>query len=206
MACSFSDYRNKLTDEYHHAMREYEQSLQDQETYEVDIKKYRETHDQKEQEITEERKTADQIVEDIETEMDEICDQLQQAYNANIIPLQFRNIQGIYYLYDYISTSNQGLSEALLQCNLEAIKEKLDNVIKQQGEAIVQQAQANVALYEQNQRILASLNDLNSKTDDIVSNTFVAAKYAQISATNSAVALKMQAKNLAYQRADFWLK
>ena len=56
---------------------------------------------------------------------------LKKACSANIIPLQFRNIEGVYYLYDYLSTSNQSLSEALMQANLEAIKSKLDTRHKQ---------------------------------------------------------------------------
>lgn len=125
--------------------------------------------------------------------------ELDSAYSANIIPLQFRNIQGIYYLYDYISTSNQSLSEALMQCNLEAIKQKLDSVIELQGKAIIQQAQANAAIMEQNQHILET-------AQATMQNTAVAAKYAQICAVNSELSLKLQAKDLAYQKADFWLK
>lgn len=129
----------------------------------------------------------------------DVQNKLQEAYSANIIPLQFRNIQGIYYLYDYMSTSNQSLSEALMQCNLEAIKRKLDRVISLQGEMIVQQAQQSAALYEQNQQILET-------AQATMNNTAVAAKYAQISATNSAISLKLQSKELAYQKADYWLK
>jgi hypothetical protein len=202
----YRDDRNALDHDihrYHEAWKKYDK---EKENYDVAMVKYRENCDKKEQELKEAYRVADTLIENVNTEKDTISEQLQTAYNANIIPLQFRNIQGIYYLYDYISTSNQGLSEALMQCNLEAIKDKLDNVIKLQGKSIVQQAQANAALYEQNQRILNSLQDLNAKTDNVVSNTFVAAKYAQISAINSAVALKMQSKQLAYQRADFWLK
>lgn len=142
---------------------------------------------------------AANCISEIDSEKSEISEQLQKAYNANIIPLQSRNIQGIYYLYDYISTSNQGLSEALMQCNLEAIKARLDNVINLQGKAIVQQAQANAALYQQNQQILET-------AQATMNNTAIAAKYAAISATNSTLALKLQAKDLAYQKADFWLK
>ena len=126
-------------------------------------------------------------------------EQLDKAYGANIIPLQFRNIQGVYYLYDYISTSNQGLSEALMQCNLDAIKQKLDNVIQLQGKAIIQQAQANVAIMKQNQQILET-------AQATMQNTAVAAKYAQIAAVNSTLALQLDSKQLAYQKANFWLK
>jgi hypothetical protein len=169
--------------------------------------------EKRKEELNEKCRSGDVCISEINTEIDEISNQLEQAYSANIIPRPFRNIQGIYYLYDYLSTSNQSLSEALLQCNLEAIKNKLDNVIKQQGEYIIQQAQANAALYEQNQSILNSLIDLNSKADDlnskadsIASNTSMAAKYAQISATNSAVSVKLQSQMLSYQKSDYWFK
>lgn len=136
---------------------------------------------------------------EMQLEKDEINQKLQEAYNANIIPIQFRNIQGIYYLYDYMSTSSQGLSEALMQCNLDAIKQQLNKVIQLQGETIIKQAQQNAALYEQNQQILEAVQAT-------MNNTAIAAKYAQISAINSEMSLRLQRKNLAYQRADYWLK
>ncbi len=97
------------------------------------------------------------------------------------------------------NSSSKALSEALMQCNPEAIKQKLDRVMSLQGEMIVQQAQQSAALYEQNQRILET-------AQATMNNTAVAAKYAQISATNAAVTVKLQEKNLAYQKADYWLK
>ncbi|MBR1530143.1 MAG: hypothetical protein IJ642_12725 [Oscillospiraceae bacterium] len=123
---------------------------------------------------------------------------LQDAYNANIIPIQFRNIEGVYYLYDYLSTSNESLTSALMQANLEAIKQKLDNMIALQGAMIIQQAQANQAIFEQNQQILETAQSIEN-------NTAVAAQYAKISAVNSAVSLRLQEQQLAYQKADFWL-
>lgn len=142
---------------------------------------------------------TEKCISEINIEKEDIAEKLQEAYNANIIPIQFRNIEGIYYLYDYISTSNQGLSEALMQCNLEAIKQQLYRVINMQGEMIVRQAQHNAAMYEQNQQLL------NMARATVV-NTAMAAKYAKISSINSDVALRLQSQDLAYQKADFWLK
>lgn len=45
----------------------------------------------------------------IDDEITELNEALQNAYSTNIIPLQFRNIRGVYHLYDYLSTSNQTL-------------------------------------------------------------------------------------------------
>ena len=172
----------KECDEYQKNMQEYERMRREKIDFREEV-----------------REKSDKSIDEINAEKNDISEKLQEAYNANIIPLAFRNIHGIYYLYDYLSTSNQSLSEALMQCNLEAIKEKLDNVIELQKKSIVQQAQANAAIYEQNQRILET-------AQATMNNTAVAAKYAQISAVNSALSLKLQQKDLAYQRADFWLK
>lgn len=182
------------------------QNRQNQKDYEKEINRIKESQTQKAKEFNETKtnyesfkKGSEDCLTDISLEKIDIEKKLQEAYSANIIPLQFRNIQGIYYLYDYMSTSNQSLSEALMQCNLEAIKQKLDRVINLQGEMIVQQAQQSAALYEQNQQILET-------AQATMNNTAVAAKYAQISATNSAISLKLQSKELAYQKADYWLK
>lgn len=149
-------------------------------------------------EITKIEDKANLIVKELDEEVTFAQEKLNEAYSINIIPLTFRNIQGIYYLYDYLSTSNQSLSEALMQCNLEAIKQKLDSAINLQGKAIIQQAQANHALFAQNQRILET-------AQATMNNTAVAAKYAQICAINSTVSLEMQKEQLAYQKVDFWL-
>lgn len=163
----------------------------------------------------------------IKDDMENTSELLSEAYSVNIIPLPFRNIRGIYYLYDYLSTSNQTFSEALMQCNLEAIKEKLDNVISLQAESVIKQAaandlqreanflqakanaeqrKANAALYEQNLNILQATRSTAEAAESAANNTAVAAKYAQICAVNSDLSLKLQKEQLAYQWADFWMK
>lgn len=132
---------------------------------------------------------------ELNEEIRDLNSQLVEAYSLNIIPVQFRNIEGVYYLYDYLSTSHQSLSEALMQANLEAIKQKLDQMIKLQSVQIIQQAQAN-----------AKLGKIMEFSEATMNNSAVAAKYAQISAINSALTAKLAAEQLAYQKAEFWLK
>lgn len=79
-----------------------------------------------------------------------------------------------------------------MQCNLEAIKQKLDKMIQLQSEQIIQQAVTN-----------AKLGKIYEVSVDTMNNTAVAAKYAQIAAVNSEVTKKLAAKQLAYQKADF---
>lgn len=136
----------------------------------------------------------DSLLLEIENEMNDINELLIKAYNANIIPLQFRNIEGVYYLYDYLSSSNQTLSEALMQANLETIKRKFDDMIQLQSVQIIQQAQIN-----------AKLGNLLTISEDIQNNSAIAAKYAQIVAVNTELNVKLTAEQLAYQRAEFWL-
>ncbi len=136
----------------------------------------------------------DEVKPAIDEEIADTKQSLDKAYSANIIPMPFRNIEGAYYLYDYLSTSNQSLSEALMQANLEAIKQKLDKIILLQSEEIIKQAQAN-----------AKLGSIIEISEDIRNNSAVAAKYSQIIATNSELNAKLAAKQLAYQRAEFWL-
>lgn len=176
-----------------------EEMLEKTKEYEEKINQYEEKTKQLEISCNAFNEKAEKSTASIQNDINETTELLQKAYSANIIPLQFRNIQGVYYLYDYLSTSNQTLSEALMQCNLEAIKEKLDNVIKLQSKSIIQQAQANAEIMAQNERIL-------SAAQATMQNTAEAAKYAQISAVNSALSLKLQSKSLAYQKADYWLK
>lgn len=192
---TINDYRDKCQ-KYIEDSQNYEQLKKD---YEKQCAKDEEIRTSVYKNLRKFSDEAQNQISSINSDIDSINNQLQEAYNLNIIPLPFRNIQGVYYLYDYISTSSQSLSEALMQCNLEAIKQKLDNVIDLQGKAIVQQAQANKALYEQNQEILeTAISTMN--------NTAVSAQYARIAAINSEVSLKMQSKQLAYQKAEFWLK
>lgn len=117
----------------------------------------------------------------IENEIKEAKALLQKAYDINIIPKQFRNIYAIWFIHDYITTSTESLSAALLQCNLDEIKQKLDTIIEQQREMIMNQRilmAQNAQMIEQNQQ---TLNRLAS----IENNTERAAQYAEIASNNA---------------------
>ena len=129
---------------------------------------------------------------ELNTEILSTRNELDEAYKLNIIPLPFRNIEGIYYLFDYLSTSKETLSNALLHANIDSIKQKLKEVIKIQSDILLVQAQNNIIMYEQNQQIIDSMQNIEV--------------YSKISAINSNVALKMQKKQLAYQKVEFFFK
>ncbi len=137
----------------------------------------------------------------LKTYIEQIDNMLKRAYNLNIVPLQFRDIYGVTYLYDFISTSNLSLSDAVLNCNLEQIKSKLDVIISKCDEIIRQQKMINANLRE----IQRQNNQLLAEARNISHNNALASQYSEIAATNSAVSLELQKKQLAYQEVDFWL-
>lgn len=117
----------------------------------------------------------------ITAELNKASELLQQAYDVNIVPSQFRNLYAIYYLADFINTSNESLSNALLNYNLEKIKEKLDRIIEQQEEIIINQALMTV----QNENIMKQNEQQLRHLASIEQNFDRAAQYAQIAANNA---------------------
>lgn len=66
---------------------------------------------------------------------------------ANVIPTQYRGLYEIYYLYEFMSSSHESLSQALLSCDLDAIKKQLSVVI-QQNSMIIENQLKQIALQE----------------------------------------------------------
>lgn len=128
-------------------------------------------------------KQLDDFANGVKSDITATKEMLASEYDVNIIPTQFRNIRGVYYLYDYLSTSKQSLSEALMQFNLEAIKQKLDRMIQQNSTIMLEQRKQNFQL--------GKLIDLTTyvavNTDRIAYNTAVTAANTNVIAHNTAV-------------------
>ena len=126
-------------------------------------------------------------------EYKEVESLLEKSYASNIVPGPFRNLYAVYYLYDYLSTSSQSISEALLHVDLEAIKNKLDYSISQNTDIILQQAQMNANL-AQNKELMENAIQI---AEQIEQNTARSAQYAQISVAHEAFQLQIA-------RAAYW--
>lgn len=147
---------------------------------------------------------AQKRINQIKSYKSHIEDMLTNAYNLNIVPKPFRDIYGATYLYDFISTSGAsglGLSDAIINYSLEKIIYKLDKIINKCDAIIREQQNTNSNLRE----IQRQNNQLLSESKNISNNITLAKQYAEITAENSAVALELQKKQLAYQEVDFWL-
>lgn len=126
----------------------------------------------------------------LESKRPEYVDRLEQAkqirdksYQINIIPQQMRNIYAVYYLYNYLSTSQSSLESAMLHFDLNEIKSKLDTMILQQQQIILQQAQQ----IAQNERIIAQNEEIIDHAIATEHNIERAAQYAEVAAANSEV-------------------
>jgi len=129
-------------------------------------------------------------------EIDEVQKLIDLAYDVNIIPTQYRNEYTAVYLYDWFRTSRfEDLDKALTMYVLEEIKSKLDTIIDNQMEMILNQRimmanqqmameqaeRHNAALMAKLDRIEATNEDRNMYLGMIEANT---AANAYFSAAN----------------------
>lgn len=129
------------------------------------------------------------------TERNKVAALLRNAYSANIIPRQYRDIYPAVYLYDWFSTSRAtDLDMALNMFVLEQIKDKLDKIIRNQSEIILNQsimmANQQQALDQQERnsyimrskldRIATSNEERNMYLSMIESNTATTAYFATV--------------------------
>lgn len=74
-------------------------------------------------------------------ELQTIANQLQNVYSVNIIPGQYRNIYAAVYFYDWFSKGrSDDLDMAINTFVLEQIKDRLDRIIQQLSEVLINQS------------------------------------------------------------------
>ena len=113
---------------------------------------------------------------------------LDASYAINIVPSHYRNIYAVYYLYDFITTSREAFSTALLHFDLQEIKARLDRIIEQQEEIIINQERLlaqNSEIMSQNQQHLKHLAGIERNTAATANAAANAETYAQVAARNA---------------------
>lgn len=118
---------------------------------------------------------------------------LEQQYSINVIPGWYRNLYSAVYLYDWFSNSRaDDLDVALNTLVLEQIKDRLDTIIRNQGDMIINQRimianqvqmmeqaeKHHAALMEKLNRIEISNEERNMYLSMIESNTAANAYFA----------------------------
>ena len=115
------------------------------------------------------------------SELKELDTVLAQNYSINIIPSQFRNVEGVCYLYDYLSTSRESFQSALINFNMNRLNINMQQMIRMQGEMLIQQYVTNARLADVKNQNSAMLSRLSA----IEQNTELAAKYAAMNEMNT---------------------
>ena len=140
------------------------------------------------------RKTAianlEKAKNDLQAENKEALKLLEECYDINIIPSKYRNIYAITFIYDYLTTSQGTLRDALFACDLDKIQIQLDKVIKNQQNMICKLAkiEANSEKQLQNQQTMIShLENIEKNTYDTARASEQCAQYGKIIAHNTKV-------------------
>lgn len=111
--------------------------------------------------------------------LNEVKAVLADTYSSlNIIPNQFRNVQGICYLYDYLSSSQETLESAFLNYNVNNININIKHMMSQQSEMILQQYITNAKLESNHKTMEAMVNKLSSIEANTAASTQFAAQAA----------------------------
>lgn len=128
----------------------------------------------------------------LENEFRKVSALLEEAYRLNILAKPYRNLSSVYYIYEYMSTSQSSLEETLIHERMEngiqRIEKKLDIIIEQNDDIIfkARQIEANTSrTVEQTTEMLNNLQKSLESQQRTEQNTLEAAQYASICATYS---------------------
>lgn len=128
---------------------------------------------------------------DIKLEWTKVNDLCEKAYSINIIPMPFRSLASVNYLYSYLSSSNEPFSHALFHCDLDVIKKGIQCIAAQQQEILINQAY----IISQNREIIHQNYEKIDYYAKIEENTARAAQYSKVAATNAETCAMYMALN-----------
>ena len=168
---------------YEKSLREYNENI---EQYYKDVELIKIENEKRSKALTNLEKAKN----DLQTENKEALKLLEECYDINIIPSKYRNIYAITFIYDYLTTSQGTLRDALFACDLDKIQIQLDKVIKNQQNMICKLAkiEANSEKQLQNQQTMIShLENIEKNTYDTARAGEQCAQYGKIIAHNTKV-------------------
>ncbi|WP_294798401.1 hypothetical protein [uncultured Eubacterium sp.] len=179
--CLIENKENK--EKYEKELLEYNENI---EHYYKDIKLIKTENEKRNKAITNLEKAKN----DLQAENKEALKLLEECYDINIIPSKYRNIYAITFIYDYLTTSQGTLRDALFACDLDKIQIQLDKVIKNQQNMICKLAkiEANSEKQLKNQQTMIShLENIEKNTYDTARTSEQCAQYGKIIAHNTKV-------------------
>lgn len=127
---------------------------------------------------------------DLSKEKSEALKLLDECYSLNIIPSKYRNIYAITFIYDYLTTSQGTLRDALFACDLDKIQSQLDKVIQNQKTMICKLAKIEAnseKQLKQQEKMINHLEKIEKNTYDTARASEQCAQYNKIIAHNTKV-------------------
>lgn len=148
MICGFASEGKKSKEntekKYQYAMNTYRNNLKQNEIARNSIPKYRNA-----------LKLEQQKLSILQNRLTNAQSLRKNLYDINVIPKQYRNIYAAYYLYDYFSTCRENDLDKIIQTMLlDEIKQKLDQIIVQNEQILLNQ-RIQLALQEQQNQLAA---------------------------------------------------
>lgn len=137
-----------------------------------------------EERVSNEQKLKEQLIAENEHSIErlkELNTVLSTNYAINIIPQQFRNIDGVCYLYDYLSTSRESFQSALVNFNMNKMNLNMQKIAGIQSEMLIQQYITNARILD----VKKQNKDMLNKLQAIEENTEIAAKYSAMNEANT---------------------
>lgn len=127
------------------------------------------------------------------SQYDEAHKILTDFYNMNIVPIQFRKLSAICYLYDFMNTSGESFRDALFSQQIEdgirRIESKLNDIIEVVNSILIEQRiifennrdRVN-SIYEQNNKMIDSLKKIEHNQKNIEDYSRLSANYNEAQA------------------------
>lgn len=133
----------------------------------------------------------------LQKQLNKVDSLLEHGYSLNIIPSPYRNLASMYYIYDYMSSSQASFEDTLLHEHMEngiqRILSKLDTIIAQNEQVILQNRRQEA----HNQQMIQRTDQMLSSLARTEQNSEKSAHYNQINAQHT--------KTLAFfAEMEFW--
>ena len=114
---------------------------------------------------------------------------LQSFYSMNIIPVQFRNLPAAIYIFDYMSTSQQSLTDALfsnqIKQGIEEIKESLGQILSQLDDLVYETRCLRSENRSGIQHTISQNDQMLRQLQSVSSSSAEAAEYARLASNYS---------------------
>lgn len=156
LKASLGEIFQSIKDAKYHNSTEYRKQLQSEnerqmELYEARLRDY----ENKKERLYARRAELPKLIRSLKDKHTVVECMRSKLYAINVIPSQYRNIYAAYYLYDFMSTSRETDLEKVIQTFvLEEIKQRLDKIIMQNNQVLINQ-RVQLAMQEQQNRMVA---------------------------------------------------